>query len=356
MSKVSKQRKEALAKFDKSKSYSLNEAVNIVKQITYSKFDASVDLNIRLGVDPRKANQMVRGSVTLPHGTGKVVRVLVLCNPDKAQEALDAGADYVGLDEYIQKIKDGWTDIDVVITTPNIMPKVGALGRILGPRGLMPNPKTGTVTMDVAKAVQEVKAGKIDFKVDKYGIIAAGVAKVSFSPEQIFDNAKELIQTVIKLKPAAAKGTYVDVSDLNAEKTSQLRRQCFNSGVKMIVVKNALLHKAMQQMEKDYEGLYDVLKGSTALMLCETGNAPAKLIKSFRKTSDRPILKGAFIEECCYIGDDMIDALCNIKSKNDLIADVIALLQSPMKNIISGLQSGGHKLSGILETLSERPE
>ena len=209
MSKVSKQRKEALAKFDKSKSYSLTEAVNIVKQITYSKFDASVDLNIRLGVDPRKANQMVRGSVTLPHGTGKVVRVLVLCNPDKAQEALDAGADYVGLDEYIQKIKDGWTDIDVVITTPNIMPKVGALGRILGPRGLMPNPKTGTVTMDVAKAVQEVKAGKIDFKVDKYGIIAAGVAKVSFSPEQIFDNAKELIQTVIKLKPAAAKGTYM---------------------------------------------------------------------------------------------------------------------------------------------------
>lgn len=198
-----------MAKFDKSKSYSLSEAVDIVKQISYTKFDASVDLNIRLGVDPRKANQMVRGSVTLPHGTGKVVRVLVLCNPDKAQEALDAGADYVGLDEYIQKIKDGWTDIDVVITTPNIMPKVGALGRILGPRGLMPNPKTGTVTMEVGKAVQEVKAGKIDFKVDKYGIIAAGVAKVSFSPEQIFDNAKELIQTVIKLKPAAAKGTYV---------------------------------------------------------------------------------------------------------------------------------------------------
>ena len=209
MSKVTKQRKEALAKFDKSKSYSLSEAVNIVKQITYTKFDASVDLNIRLGVDPRKANQMVRGSVTLPHGTGKVVRVLVLCNPDKAQEALDAGADYVGLDEYIQKIKDGWTDIDIVITTPNIMPKVGALGRILGPRGLMPNPKTGTVTMDVAKAVQEVKAGKIDFKVDKYGIINAGVAKVSFSPEKIFDNAKELIQAVIKLKPAAAKGTYM---------------------------------------------------------------------------------------------------------------------------------------------------
>ena len=209
MSKVTKQRKEALAKFDKSKSYSLIEAVNIVKQITYTKFDASVDLNIRLGVDPRKANQMVRGSVTLPHGTGKVVRVLVLCNPDKAQEALDAGADYVGLDEYIQKIKDGWTDIDVVITTPNIMPKVGALGRILGPRGLMPNPKTGTVTMEVGKAVQEVKAGKIDFKVDKFGNINAAVAKVSFSPEKIFDNAKELITTVIKLKPATAKGTYM---------------------------------------------------------------------------------------------------------------------------------------------------
>jgi large subunit ribosomal protein L1 len=209
MSKVTKQRKEALAKFDKSKSYSLIEAVNIVKQITYTKFDASVDLNIRLGVDPRKANQMVRGSVTLPHGTGKVVRVLVLCNPDKAQEALDAGADFVGLDEYIQKIKDGWTDVDVIITTPNIMPKVGALGRILGPRGLMPNPKTGTVTMEVGKAVQEVKAGKIDFKVDKYGIINAAVAKVSFTPEKIFDNAKELISTVIKLKPAAAKGTYV---------------------------------------------------------------------------------------------------------------------------------------------------
>jgi len=209
MSKVSKQRKEALAKFDKSKSYSLSEAVDIVKQITYTKFDASVDLNVRLGVDPRKANQMVRGSVTLPHGTGKVVRVLVLCNPDKAQEALDAGADYVGLDEYIQKIKDGWTDIDVVITTPNIMPKVGALGRILGPRGLMPNPKTGTVTMEVGKAVQEVKAGKIDFKVDKYGIINCGIAKVSFSPEKIVDNAKELIQTIIKLKPTAAKGTYM---------------------------------------------------------------------------------------------------------------------------------------------------
>ncbi len=170
------------------------------------------------------------------------------------------------------------------------------------------------------------------------------------------EDKQVLIDSILSELKACPNFYLTDASDLNAEKTNQLRRQCFNSGVKMIVVKNALLHKAMQQMEKDYEGLYDVLKGSTALMLCETGNAPAKLIKSFRKTSDRPILKGAFIEECCYIGDDMIDALCNIKSKNDLIADVIALLQSPMKNIISGLQSGGHKLSGILETLSERPE
>lgn len=209
MAKVSKQRKEALAKFDKSKVYSLKEAIDIVKEITYTKFDASVDLNIRLGVDPRKANQMVRGSVTLPHGTGKSVRVLVLCTPDRAQEAIDAGADYIGFEEYIQKIKDGWVDVDVIITTPTAMPKVGALGRILGPRGLMPNPKTGTVTMEVGKAVQEVKAGKIDFKVDKYGIVDSPVAKVSFSADKIYDNAKALIQTVLKLKPAAAKGTYV---------------------------------------------------------------------------------------------------------------------------------------------------
>ncbi len=209
MAKVSKKRKEALAKFDKSKVYSLTEAVDVVKQITYTKFDASVDLNVRLGVDPRKANQMVRGSVTLPHGTGKVVRVLVLCTPDKEQEALNAGADFVGLEDYIQKIKDGWTDVDVIITMPTVMPKIGALGRILGPRGLMPNPKTGTVTMDIAKAVQEVKAGKIDFKVDKYGIVDAGIAKVSFTSDKIYDNAKEVIQQIIKLKPAAAKGTYI---------------------------------------------------------------------------------------------------------------------------------------------------
>ena len=209
MAKVSKNRKEALAKFDKSKAYSLTEAVDIVKQITYTKFDASVDINVRLGVDPRKANQMVRGSVTLPHGTGKVTRVLVLCTPDKAQEATEAGADFVGFEDYVQKIKDGWTDVDVIITMPSLMPKVGALGRILGPRGLMPNPKTGTVTMEMGKAVKEVKAGKIDFKVDKYGIIDSRIAKVSFPAEKIYENAKEILSMIIKLKPAAAKGTYI---------------------------------------------------------------------------------------------------------------------------------------------------
>jgi len=209
MGKLTKNRKEALAKFDKNATYSLADAIQVVKKITFTKFDSSVDLDIRLGVDPRKANQMVRGSVTLPHGSGKTVRVLVLCTPDKEQEARNAGADHVGLDDYIEKIKGGWTDIDVVITTPNVMPKVGPLGRILGPRGLMPNPKTGTVTMEVEKAINEVKAGKIDFKVDKTGIIHASVAKVSFDNTKILDNAKEFIQTVIKLKPSAAKGTYV---------------------------------------------------------------------------------------------------------------------------------------------------
>ena len=209
MGKITKKRKEALAKLDREKVYSLTEASVVVKEITTTKFDASVDLDIRLGVDPRKANQMVRGTVTLPHGTGKTVRVLVLCTPEKEEEAKAAGADYVGLDEYVTKIKGGWTDIDVVITMPSVMPKVGALGRILGPRGLMPNPKTGTVTMDIAKAVQEVKAGKIDFRVDKFGIIHAGVAKVSFDAKKIEENANELIQTIIRMKPAAAKGTYV---------------------------------------------------------------------------------------------------------------------------------------------------
>ncbi len=209
MAKLSKKHREALAKFDKQKEYSLAEAIQIVKDITYTNFDASVDLSVRLGVDPRKANQMVRGSVTLPHGTGKEVKVLVLCTPDKEEEAKAAGADYVGLDEYIQKIKGGWTDVDVVITMPSVMPKVGALGRILGPRGLMPNPKTGTVTMEVGKAVEAAKAGKIDFKVDRYGIIHSAVGKVSFDKEKLEDNIKELMTTIIKMKPAAAKGTYV---------------------------------------------------------------------------------------------------------------------------------------------------
>ena len=209
MSKLTKNQKAAYAKVEPHKAYKLSEAASLLKEITFTKFDASVDIDVRLGVDPRKANQMVRGVVTLPHGTGKTVRVLVLCTPEKEAEAQAAGADYVGLDEYVEKIKGGWTDVDVIICTPNVMGKVGALGRILGPRGLMPNPKTGTVTMDIAKAVTEVKAGKIDFKVDKYGIIHTSVGKVSFTPEQIVDNAKEVVNTIIKLKPSAAKGTYV---------------------------------------------------------------------------------------------------------------------------------------------------
>ncbi len=209
MTKLTKKRKEVLAKFDKDNLYSLADAARIVKDITTTKFDSSVDIDVRLGVDPRKANQMVRGIVTLPHGTGKTVRVLVLCTPDKEEEAKAAGADFVGLDDYIKKIKEGWTDVDVVITMPSVMPKVGALGRILGPRGLMPNPKTGTVTMEVGKAVTEVKAGKIDFKVDKFGIIHAGIGKVSFGEDQILENAREILQTILKLKPSSSKGTYV---------------------------------------------------------------------------------------------------------------------------------------------------
>ncbi|MBQ2979123.1 MAG: 50S ribosomal protein L1 [Bacteroidaceae bacterium] len=209
MGKLTKNQKLALAKIEAGKAYSLKEASELVKEITYTKFDASLDIDVRLGVDPRKANQMVRGVVSLPHGTGKQVRVLVLCTPDQEEAAKAAGADYVGLDEYIEKIKGGWTDIDVIITMPAIMGKIGALGRVLGPRGLMPNPKSGTVTPDVAKAVKEVKQGKIDFKVDKNGIVHASIGKVSFTPEQIRDNAKEFVMTLIKLKPATAKGTYL---------------------------------------------------------------------------------------------------------------------------------------------------
>jgi len=209
MGRISKKRKEILAKFDIAKAYSLIDACELVKEISTTKFDASVDICVRLGVDPRKANQMVRGTVSLPHGTGKDVRVLVLCTPDKEAEAKAAGADHVGLDDYIEKIKGGWTDVDVIITMPSVMGKVGALGRILGPRSLMPNPKTGTVTMDVAKAVEEVKAGKIDFKVDKYGIIHSSVGKVSFEGNKIRENSMELISTLIKMKPSSAKGTYI---------------------------------------------------------------------------------------------------------------------------------------------------
>ena len=209
MAKLTKKQKDVAAKFDAAKSYNLSEASSIVKDTTSANFDASIDLAIRLGVDPRKANQMVRGVVTLPHGTGKDVRVLVLCTPDKEEEAKAAGADHVGLDEYVEKIKGGWTDVDVIITMPSCMGKLGPLGRVLGPRGLMPNPKTGTVTMDVAKAVNEVKSGKIDFKVDKYGIVHASVAKASFDATKIADNADELIQTIVKLKPSSSKGSYI---------------------------------------------------------------------------------------------------------------------------------------------------
>ncbi|MDR2473699.1 MAG: 50S ribosomal protein L1 [Tannerella sp.] len=209
MSKLTKNQKLASAKIEPGKAYTLKEASALVKEITLAKFDASVDIDVRLGVDPRKSNQMVRGVVSLPHGTGKVTRVLALCTPDKEAEAKEAGADHVGLDEYIEKIKGGWTDIDIIITMPSIMGKIGALGRILGPRGLMPNPKSGTVTNDIGTAVKEVKQGKIDFKVDKTGIVHSSVGKVSFEAEKIYDNAKEFVSTLVKLKPVAAKGTYL---------------------------------------------------------------------------------------------------------------------------------------------------
>jgi large subunit ribosomal protein L1 len=215
MGKLTKNRKAVLAKYDQEKIYTLTEASNVVKEITFAKFDSSVDVDIRLGVDPKKSDQMVRGVVSLPHGLGKVVRVLVLCSPDKQQEAKDAGAEHVGLDDYIQKIEAGWTDIDVIITMPTVMAKVGKLGKVLGPRGLMPNPKSGTVTLEVGKAVKDVKAGKVDFKIDKQGIIHASVGKASFSAEKIRDNAAELINTVTKLKPASSKGAYLQSISLS---------------------------------------------------------------------------------------------------------------------------------------------
>ncbi len=216
MTKLTKNKKLALEKIEAGKQYSLEEAAKLVKEVTTTKFDASVDIDVRLGVDPRKANQMVRGICTLPHGTGKQTRVLVLCTPDKEEEAKEAGADYVGLDEYVEKIKGGWTDIDVIITMPSVMAKVGQLGRVLGPRGLMPNPKSGTVTMEIGKAVNEVKAGKIDFKVDKFGIIHASIGKVSFDESKIVDNAKEFLGVILKLKPSSAKGTYIKSISLSS--------------------------------------------------------------------------------------------------------------------------------------------
>jgi large subunit ribosomal protein L1 len=209
MAKLTKNQKVAIEKIEPGKQYTLTEAAKLVKDVSFTKFDASVDLDVRLGIDPRKSNQMVRGVVTLPHGTGKKIRVLVLCTPDKEEEAKQAGADYVGLDDYVDKITQGWTDIDVIITMPPVMAKIGKLGRILGPRGLMPNPKSGTVTMEIGKAVQEVKAGKIDFKVDRFGIVHSSIGKASFTAEKIAENARELLQTLLKMKPAAAKGTYI---------------------------------------------------------------------------------------------------------------------------------------------------
>ncbi|MGW8122875.1 50S ribosomal protein L1 [Roseivirga echinicomitans] len=223
MAKLTKKQKEALSKYDPQKDYSLEDASSIVKEISNANFDASVDIDIRLGVDPRKADQMVRGVVALPHGTGKEVRVLVLCSPDKEQEARDAGADHVGLDDYITKIEGGWTDIDVIITMPTVMAKVGRLGRVLGPRGLMPNPKSGTVTLDVGKAVEEVKGGKIDFKVDKFGIIHTSIGKASFSAEKIIENATEVIQTISRLKPASAKGTYFRSINLSSTQSPGIK-------------------------------------------------------------------------------------------------------------------------------------
>ena len=223
MARLSKKRKEAVAKIDRNKSYTVAEAADLMKEISTTKFDASVDVAVKLGVDPRQANQMVRGVVTLPHGTGKDVKVLALVTPDKEAEAKEAGADYVGLDDFITKIKEGWTDIDVIITMPAVMGKIGALGRVLGPRGLMPNPKTGTVTMEVGKAVSDVKKGKIDFKVDKFGIIHAAIGKASFDAKKLEENANELLQTIIKLKPAAAKGTYMRSVSMSSTMSPSVR-------------------------------------------------------------------------------------------------------------------------------------
>ncbi len=353
MSKLTKNQKIAYAKVEAAKAYKLSEAAALLKEITFTKFDASVDIDVRLGVDPRKANQMVRGVVTLPHGTGKQVRVLVLCTPEKEAEAQAAGADYVGLDEYVDKIKSGWTDVDVIICTPNVMGKVGALGRILGPRGLMPNPKTGTVTMEVGKAVQEVKSGKIDFKVDKFGIIHTSVGKVSL--EMTKEEKLVVINAIAEQLQAYPHFYIADIEALNAEQTAALRRKCYESDIKLVVVKNTLLAKALEKVEKADAELVKVLEGPTSIMFANVAKAPAVLIKEFRKKSEKPVLKAAFAEGCVYVGDNQLDALCNIKSKEELIGDIIALLQSPAKNVISALQANaGQKIAGIVKTLESR--
>ncbi|MCL4132710.1 UNVERIFIED_CONTAM: hypothetical protein GTU68_023844 [Idotea baltica] len=286
MAKLTKKYKKASEAVDPERAYDVAEASKLVKGIAYASFDESVELHVRLGVDPRQANQMVRGVATLPHGTGKKVRVLVLTTPDKEAAAKEAGADHVGLDEYIQKIQGGWTDIDVIVCSPDVMPKVGRIGRILGPRGLMPNPKSGTVTPDVGKAVKEVKAGKIDFRVDKTGIIHVSIGKTSFTEEQIKDNAQEMIQVLHGLKP---------------------------SGIK------------------------------------ENPSVPAKVIEKFRKTKEIPILKAACIDTSVFIGDDQLKMLASLKSKDELIGEIIGLLQSPAKNVISALKSKVNELADILK-------
>ncbi len=410
MGKLTKNQKLAAEKIEAGKAYSLKEAAQLVKDITFTKFDASLDIDVRLGVDPRKANQMVRGVVSLPHGTGKQVRVLVLCTPDAEAAAKEAGADYVGLDEYIEKIKGGWTDIDVIITMPSIMGKIGALGRVLGPRGLMPNPKSGTVTMDVAKAVKEVKQGKIDFKVDKSGIVHTSIGKVSFTADQIRDNAKEFIATIIKLKPTAAKGTYiksiylsstmsagikidpencrrklikggimrkedkgryywsvadtvkeyghfylVDTTAMDAAKTSELRRKCFKAGIKLVVVKNTLLHKALMSMEGvDFSPLFDSLKGTTSVMFSEVANAPAKLLKEYKE--EIPALKAAYAEEGFYVGADQLDALAILRVRMKLLLILLHCCNHRRKMLFLLFNQVVTPFMEFLKTLGERAE
>ncbi|MCL4132208.1 UNVERIFIED_CONTAM: hypothetical protein GTU68_020185, partial [Idotea baltica] len=284
--KLTKKRKAALDKIEQDKLYSLTEAAALVKEVNTAKFDASVDMHVRLGIDPRKADQALRGTVSLPHGTGKSKKVLVLCSADKEAEAQEAGADYVGLDELIQKITGGWIDFDVVIATPNVMAKVGKLGRVLGPRNLMPNPKTGTITLNIGDAIREVKKGKVSFRVDKFGIVHNSIGRVSFSPEQLVDNANEVLSTLSRIKPASAK---------------------------------------------------------------EVANVPGKVIEEFRKKYEKPVLKAAYIDSSVYKGDDQVKTLAGLKSREELIGEVIGLLQSPAKNVISALQSKVNELAEILK-------